>query len=44
MSALESMRTDQLAERARTITARELREYMKRTAASQQRDGASASG
>src|SRR6187402_1316908 len=35
MSALESMRTDQLAERARTITARELREYVKRTAASQ---------
>ena len=35
MSALESMRTVQLAERARKITARELREYVKRTAASQ---------
>ena len=35
MSALESLRTDQLAERARTITARELREYVQRTAASQ---------
>ncbi len=35
MSALESMRTVQLAERARKITARELREYVRRTAASQ---------
>src|SRR6187431_1682030 len=35
MSALESMRTVQLAERARKITARELRTYVERTGASQ---------
>jgi hypothetical protein len=35
MSALESMRSTELADKAKAITARELRTYMRRTVASQ---------